>query len=208
MNLYALSRLAYCGSDGYQVQCHKEVLWKRPEGYLSILQSIDNTLTELRGKWPDSQKTRREAVDPLLASRLKLLKAKLEGIRSHRHITLSRLKLVGNVLRNLVSLSIFRQQKEIKFEKLTRQRTLNLEISNEEERRETQRAQKDLEIMLETRKQTTMAVIGIIFLPGALISVSTPKESIQHVMNGSVTSLRSQSSARHSSISKRVTLRG
>jgi hypothetical protein len=139
---------------------------------MGILQTIDNTLADLREKWPESQKNRREAVDLLLASRLKLLRAKLEGIRTHRHITLSRLKLTGNVLRNLVSLSIFRQQKEIKFEKLSRQRTLSLEISNEEERRETQRAQKDLEIMLETRKQTTMAIIGIIFLPGAFISVS------------------------------------
>ena len=138
---------------------------------MGILQTIDNTLADLRTTWPESQRTRREMVDPLLASRIRLLKAKLEGIRTHRHITLSRLKLVGNVLQNLVSLSIFRQQKEIKFEKLTRQRTLSLEISNEEERRETQRAQKEMEIMLETRKQTTMAVIGIIFLPGAFISV-------------------------------------
>ena len=91
-------------------------------------------------------------MDPLLASRLKLPKAKLEGVRIHHHITLSRLKLAGNVLRNLVSLSIFRQRKEIKFEKLIRQRALSLEMSNEEERKETQRAQKEFEIMLETRK--------------------------------------------------------
>ena len=151
---------------------------------MRILESITSTLDDLKNKWPDAQKARREAVDPLLASRLKLLRAKLEGIRTHRHITLSRLKLVGNVLRNLVSLSIFRQQKEIKFEKLTRQRTLSLEISNEEERRETQRAQKELEIMLETRKQTTMAIIGIIFLPGAFISVCVFLQIIQAKLTG------------------------
>lgn len=150
------------------VDCHKEVLWKRPEGYLTILGNMVLTLHALRKKFPDQ----RTDVDQMLEARLSLLKAKLDGIQTHRHITLSRLELIGNVLRNLVSLSIHRQEKNIKIQKIKRQQTLEVEQAQEQARKDIQRAQTETDTMLETRKQTAMAIIGITFIPGAFISVS------------------------------------
>jgi hypothetical protein len=60
----------------------------------------------------------------------------------------------------------------MRINKLARQQTHQLAEAQEEEHRSTQKAQRDLETMLETRKQTTISLLGVIFLPGAFFAVS------------------------------------
>jgi hypothetical protein len=156
------------------VDCHKEVLWKRPEGYMTIISKMEKTLAEFRDVWPEERSERLETIHPIMERRLELLMSKLQGISTHREVTISRLKLIGSVLQNLVSLSIFRQEQQRRSKKLKRQQTTLMEQSREEERRGKEKAQRELENMLETRKQTTMSLLGVIFLPGTFLAVCIP----------------------------------
>ncbi|PQE26113.1 Mg2+ transporter -like Zinc transport protein [Rutstroemia sp. NJR-2017a BBW] len=152
------------------VDCHKEVLWKRPEGYMTIISKMEKTLAQCRDVWPEERRQRLETTDLIMERRLELLMSKLQGISTHREVTISRLKLIGSVLQNLVSLSIFRQEQQRRFKKLERSRTDRIEKLRDEERRGKERAQREVENMLETRKQTTMSLLGILFLPGTFLA--------------------------------------
>jgi hypothetical protein len=155
------------------VDCHKKVLWKRPEGYLIILETMEKTLSTFRASWPEHRKQRLEEIHYAMERRLGLLKSKLQGISTHRAVTISRLKVIESVLQNLVSLSIFRQEQEMRINKLARQQTHELAQVTLEEQRATQKAQRDLETMLATKKQTTISLLGVVFLPGAFFAVSS-----------------------------------
>jgi hypothetical protein len=162
--------LAQINSD--LVDCHKEVLWKRPEGYLTILESMQASLVTFKDSWPHDPSPRLRETHLAMERRVTLLRARLQGISTHRQVTISRLKLVERILTNLVSLSIFRQEKQMKIAKLQRQRTTKLEESREEEHRQVHKAQRDLETELETRKQTAISFLSVILLPGAFLAVS------------------------------------
>jgi hypothetical protein len=165
------------------VDCHKKVLWKRPEGYLTILNTMETTLASFKESWPPHREKRLGEIHYVMERRLRLLRSKLQGISTHRTVTISRLKVIESVLQNLVSLSIFRQEQEMRINKLARQQTHQLAEAQEEEHRSTQKAQRDLETMLETRKQTTISLLGVIFLPGAFFAVSFIRSSNSSVPN-------------------------
>ncbi|TGO70878.1 hypothetical protein BELL_0651g00010 [Botrytis elliptica] len=164
------------------VDCHKNVLWKRPEGYITIVQKMEKTLSEFKVLWPDERKVRLRDIQTMMEGRLELLQSKLQGISTHREVTISRLKLIGEVLENLVSLDIYKQEKQRQFSKLLSRKTARLEETKQEERREMEKTQRDLEVMLETRKQTTMSLLGILFLPGTFFAAifSTTFFNFQH----------------------------
>lgn len=153
------------------VDCHKKVLWKRPEGYLKILDAMEATLADFKESWPSDRVKRMGDIHYIMERRVKLMRSKLQGISTHRKVTISRLKVIESVLQNLVSLSIFRQEQEMRFNKLARQQTHQLAEAQEDEHRSTQKAQRDLETMLETRKQTAISLLGVIFLPSAFFAV-------------------------------------
>ncbi|KAM3074791.1 hypothetical protein ACMFMG_008205 [Clarireedia jacksonii] len=152
------------------VDCHKKVLWKRPEGYITIIDKMKKTTADFRNVWPEERRERLEMIHPIMERRLELLMSKLQGISTHREVTISRLKLIENVLQNLVSLSIFRQEQQRRFEKVKRQDTMRMEQSREEERREKEKTQREFKNMLENRKQTAIALLGVIFLPGTFLA--------------------------------------
>ncbi|KAH8602347.1 hypothetical protein B0O99DRAFT_606296 [Bisporella sp. PMI_857] len=160
--------LAQMNSD--LVDCHKEVLWKRPEGYLAILHSMGQALSGFKEVCPSERKEQLEATHCILERRLKMLKAKLEGISTHRQVTISRLELIERVLQNLVSLSIFRQEQQMKLGKLRRQQTAKMEKSWDQERRDMHQAQNEFENMVEARKQTAIGFLGALFLPGTFLA--------------------------------------
>ncbi|KAI9645815.1 hypothetical protein NHQ30_005250 [Ciborinia camelliae] len=164
------------------VDCHKKVLWKRPEGYITIVQKMERTLAEFKTLWPDERRERLERIHSIMERRLGLLQSKLQGISTHREVTISRLKLIGSVLENLVSLSIFKQENQRKFKKLAMQKTARLEANREQERRGKEKAQRELETILESRKQTTMSLLGVVFLPGTFLAAifSTSFFNFQH----------------------------
>ncbi|KAK6605339.1 hypothetical protein H4I95_05145 [Botrytis cinerea] len=164
------------------VDCHKNVLWKRPEGYITIVQKMEKTLYEFKTLWPVERRERLKKLQTMMEGRLELLQSKLQGISTHREVTISRLKLIGEVLENLVSLDIYKQEKQRQFSKLLSRKTALLEETKQEERREMEKTQRDLEVMLETREQTTMSSLGILFLPGTFFAAifSTTFFNFQH----------------------------
>ncbi|TGO57107.1 hypothetical protein BCON_0069g00010 [Botryotinia convoluta] len=125
------------------VDCHKNVLWKRPEGYTTIVQKMEKTLTDFKNLWPVERKERLRKIQTMMEGRLELLQSRLQGISTHREVTISRLKLIGDVLENLVSLDIHKQEKERQFGKFKRQRTARLMENKDQElkaKEKTQRA--------------------------------------------------------------------
>lgn len=154
------------------VDCHKNVLWKRPEGYITIVQKMEKTLSDFKPLWPDKRNERFRKTQRMMEGRLELLQSRLQGISTHREVTISRLKLIGDVLENLVSLDIHKQEKERQFGKFQRQRTVRLMENKDQELKAKEKTQRELEIMLETRKQTTMSLLGVLFLPGTFFAVS------------------------------------
>lgn len=159
------------------VDCHKVVLWKRPEGYIDVVNALEKTRLEFKGIIPSDRIAPLEETDHVMEQRLSMLKSKLQGIQTHRQVTISRLNLIGAVLQNLVSLSIFKQEQQMRIAKLERQETEKFERSREKERRDIQKAEKELETTLEVKKQTAMALLGVMFLPGAFVAVSLPSIS-------------------------------
>lgn len=83
------------------VECHSQVLWKRPKAYLEILSGIQEAMGRFEEKL--SEERNEKAMRSLHASmiaRLDFYKVKLQGIESYAYTTLQRL----DIQRSAVSL--------------------------------------------------------------------------------------------------------
>lgn len=80
------------------VECHSQVLWKRPQAYQEIILSMSKAMTgfwEMAGPNPEYG-GRGGEVDKLhrsMESRLEFYQAKLKGIENYAHTTLERLQI-------------------------------------------------------------------------------------------------------------------
>lgn len=84
------------------VECHSQVLWKRPKAYLEILDSIDEAMTRFNEKLPDERRVQdMKKLHASMGSRLDFFRVKLQGIDSYAYTTLQRLE----IQRSAVSLS-------------------------------------------------------------------------------------------------------
>ncbi len=82
------------------VECHSQVLWKRPQAYLEIISEMQTAMAMFKNGLPDGQKT--PEVDKLhrsMASRMDFYCAKLRGISNYAFTTLSRLDLQRSAVR-------------------------------------------------------------------------------------------------------------
>ena len=76
------------------VECHSQVLWKRPKAYLEILKEIEKAMERFDGKLPVGRKD--EAMTKLQASmlaRMDFYRVKLQGIESYAYTSLQRLDI-------------------------------------------------------------------------------------------------------------------
>jgi hypothetical protein len=83
------------------VECHSQVLWKRPKAYLEILLGIEKGMRRLDEKLPESRKD--ETMTKLQASmfaRLDFYRVKLQGIESYAYTTLQRLDIQRSAVRS------------------------------------------------------------------------------------------------------------
>jgi hypothetical protein len=74
------------------VECHSQVLWKKPKAYLEIVSEITTAMTNFDKKLPEYR--RDEIMTKLqdsLYARLDFYRIKLQGIESYAHTTLQRL---------------------------------------------------------------------------------------------------------------------
>lgn len=157
------------------VECHCKALWKRPEAYLDIVSTMQDALTDLCQQFPDAQISSQHSP---LEARLRFLKVKLQGISTYRQVTIARLEMLQGLVENLVSLSIARSQKKIMLKRVERAHTHQVEEMKEKDIKERRKKEKELADELENRKQVSIALVGIFFLPGAFLAVNSfPKHT-------------------------------
>jgi hypothetical protein len=83
------------------VECHSQVLWKRPKAYLEILRGIEMAMGRFDEKLPPARKD--DMMTKLHASmfaRLDFYRVKLQGIESYAYTTLQRLDIQRSAVRS------------------------------------------------------------------------------------------------------------
>lgn len=94
------------------VECHGNVMWKRPQAYEALVKEMEKAMATFRLVWialcPDAEKQseaerkHRKEVEKLhrsMVSRLDFYKVKLKGLENYIHITLERLKVQREAVR-------------------------------------------------------------------------------------------------------------
>ncbi|KAK0673834.1 hypothetical protein QBC41DRAFT_265485 [Cercophora samala] len=140
------------------VECHSQVLWKRPQAYLEIVRVMKEGMGEfwgIAGGMGDGGGGRyREdrggtgKVHRSMLARLEFYRAKLNGIENYAHTTLERLGIQRAALYNIIA------QKESK---------LSLKMAAEQ-RRLAHNAKRDSSSM------KTLSLLGAIFLPATYLA--------------------------------------
>ncbi|KAH9887466.1 hypothetical protein F4778DRAFT_786310 [Xylariomycetidae sp. FL2044] len=131
------------------VECHSQVLWKRPQAYIEIVKEFKEAMKkfETYRKGEKSTKPLR-ALHSSMNARLDFYKNKLTGMQHYIHITLERLNIQRAALYNIMA------QKESK---------LNLEMAAQQ-RRLAHASKRDSTAM------KTLSLLGAVFLPGTFIA--------------------------------------
>ncbi|KAK1751824.1 hypothetical protein QBC47DRAFT_76733 [Echria macrotheca] len=135
------------------VECHSQVLWKRPQAYQEIILGMYKAMNgfwEVAGQNP-AYGGRGGEVDRLhrsMESRLEFYQAKLKGIENYAHTTLERLSIQRAALYNIIA------QKESK---------LGLQMAGEQ-RRLAHAAKRD------STSMKTLSLLGAIFLPATYLA--------------------------------------
>ncbi|KAF7897084.1 hypothetical protein EAF00_005312 [Botryotinia globosa] len=152
------------------VDCHDNVSWKRLEGHATVVQEMQKTLFDFKPLWPDERKERLRKIQAMIGGRLRLLQSRLQGTRAHREITISRLKLIGEMLERMFSLDFYRQERQRQLEIFYARRKERLEEVKNTEFEAKQGVHRELG-MRETRKQTIISLTGVLFLPATFFAV-------------------------------------
>ncbi|KAK4123725.1 hypothetical protein N657DRAFT_645313 [Parathielavia appendiculata] len=135
------------------VECHSQVLWKRPQAYQEIIKLVGAAMDKFwdRARDDPAYGGRGGEVDKLhrsLLARLDFYQAKLKGIENYAHITLERLTIQRAALYNIIA------QKESK---------LGLQMAGEQ-RRLAHAAKRD------STSMKLLSLMGAIFLPSTYLA--------------------------------------
>ncbi|KAM0562190.1 hypothetical protein ACHAPJ_002635 [Fusarium lateritium] len=143
------------------VECHGNVMWKRPQAYEALVKEIEKAMENFRDmstklgpaaeEQGEVERKQRKEIDKLhrsMLSRLDFYKVKLKGLENYIHITLERLKVQREALYNIMS---------------QREARLNLEIAGEQ-RRIAHASKRDSTAM------KTLSLMGALFLPGTYLA--------------------------------------
>lgn len=138
------------------VECHSQVLWKRPQAYQEILDSMEVSMGRFwdlasdsarrdiyGGKGGETDKLHRS-----MLGRIDFYRAKLKGTENYAHTTLERLTIQRAALYNIIA------QKESK---------LNLEMAGQQ-RRLAHASKRD------SNSMKTLSLLGAIFLPATYLA--------------------------------------
>ncbi|EAA33854.2 hypothetical protein GE21DRAFT_4222 [Neurospora crassa] len=161
------------------VECHSQVLWKRPQAYQEIVRSFGIALDSfwsLAESRPETYgKEAFKALHESFVSRLDFFQAKLKGIESYAHITLERLSIQRAALYNIIA------QKESK---------LGLQMAVDQ-RKLAHAAKRDATSM------KSISLLGAVFLPATLLAsvFSMTFFNFQNQDSGDSSSSSSSSSA-------------
>ncbi|KAL2879667.1 hypothetical protein SGCOL_004996 [Colletotrichum sp. CLE4] len=131
------------------VECHSQVLWKRPQAYQAIVKEIDAGLVKFKEKVPKEHDT--PLIDKLhrsMVARLQFYSLKLTGIENYQATTLERLHIQRSALYNLLS----QRESKIQFQMAGEQRRL------------AHASKRDSTAM------KTISLLGAVFLPGTFLA--------------------------------------
>lgn len=81
------------------VECHAQVLWKRPIAHIRILDSIKEAAEGFYEKLSENRKTSMNKLHASLLSRLEFYRRKLQGIDLYADTTLRRIEIQRNAVR-------------------------------------------------------------------------------------------------------------
>ncbi|KAH7161020.1 hypothetical protein EDB81DRAFT_783733 [Dactylonectria macrodidyma] len=128
------------------VECQAQVLWKRPEAYISIIDSIQEAAGLFMQALPASKKSPAiEKFERRMTSRLEFYRKRWAGIDTYANTTMQRLEIQRSALYNFIA------QKESR---------LNLQIASDQQRL-AHTSKRESEAM------KGISLLGTIFLPGA-----------------------------------------
>ncbi|KAI1103800.1 hypothetical protein F4804DRAFT_216951 [Jackrogersella minutella] len=131
------------------VECHSQVLWKRPQAYQEIIKEIKGAMGKFMQYPPYISNTKSlAALHSVMLGRLDFYRVKLTGMEHYIHTTLERLHIQRQALYNIMA------QKESK---------LNLEIASQQ-RRVAHATKRDGTAM------KTLSLLGAVFLPGTFMA--------------------------------------
>ncbi|RYO74422.1 hypothetical protein DL764_010825 [Monosporascus ibericus] len=131
------------------VECHSQVLWKRPQAYKEIVSDVRGAM-EQYAKYVQDKRflPHLKALQGSMLARLDFYRVKLTGMEHYAHTTLERLHIQRQALYNIMA------QKESK---------LNLEMAAQQ-RRLAHASKRDSTAM------KTLSLLGAVFLPGTFLS--------------------------------------
>lgn len=75
------------------VECHSQVLWKRPVAYIEILDSIKEVTTAFYERLPKDKKLAVRRLQASLQSRLEFSRKRWQGLENYANTTLRRLEI-------------------------------------------------------------------------------------------------------------------
>ncbi|KAG4031171.1 hypothetical protein MFRU_010g02960 [Monilinia fructicola] len=131
------------------VECHSQVLWKRPKAYLQILQQLEKAMVMFDERLPEERKDETmRALQASMLARYDFYRVKLQGIESYAYTTLQRLDIQRSALYNIIA------QKESK---------LNFQMAKEQ-RQLAHAAKRDSSTM------KTISLLSAIFFPGVYLA--------------------------------------
>ncbi|CAJ2510187.1 Uu.00g060870.m01.CDS01 [Anthostomella pinea] len=130
------------------VECHSQVLWKRPQAYQEIIKEIKGAMEKFIKVNEQKNTKTLKALHNSMDSRLDFYRAKLTGMEHYIHTTLERLHIQRQALYNIMA------QKESK---------LNLEMAAQQ-RRLAHASKRDSTAM------KTLSLLGAVFLPGTFLA--------------------------------------
>jgi hypothetical protein len=155
------------------VECHSQVLWKRPKAYLQILAGIEKAMEKFYGRLPGPR--REEAMRKLQASmlaRMDFYRNKLQGIDSYAYTTLQRLDIQRSAVR-ISTILLFRvsegynanMNRAIQLYNIIAQKESKLNFQMAGEQRKLAHASKR-----DSTAMKTISLLGAVFLPGAYLA--------------------------------------
>ncbi|KAI1212470.1 uncharacterized protein F4807DRAFT_416262 [Annulohypoxylon truncatum] len=132
------------------VECHSQVLWKRPQAYQEIVKEFKGAMDDFIKYVPEHGRNSPAlaALHASMIGRLDFYRVKLTGMEHYIHTTLERLHIQRQALYNIMA------QKESK---------LNLEIASQQ-RRVAHATKRDGTAM------KTLSLLGAVFLPGTFMA--------------------------------------
>ncbi|KAI0593954.1 hypothetical protein F4775DRAFT_575960 [Biscogniauxia sp. FL1348] len=131
------------------VECHSQVLWKRPQAYQIIVSEAKAALNKFTERVHEERNSKKlKALNESMSARLDFYRIKLTGMEHYIHTTLERLHIQRQALYNIMT------QRESK---------LNLEMAAQQ-RRLAHASKRDSTAM------KTLSLLGAVFLPGTFLS--------------------------------------